>query len=71
MIIFILVYLGVVVIGGIIALCALVVRKLDKEGLKVKKHTRLRRKTYNDGLGKYTVNIREEEWVRVPKDQNK
>lgn len=44
--------------------------KIDKAGMKVEKRTRYRRKTFDDGLGKYTVNIKEEETVIVPKKQN-
>lgn len=59
-------YLLVCTIVGILA-----VHKNDKEGYKIEKRTRYRRKTYDDGFGKYTVNIKDEELVRVPKDQNK
>ena len=41
--------------------------KLDKQGKLIKKKTRYRRKTYDDGFGKYTVDIKEEEYVAVPK----
>ncbi len=46
-------------------------KDLDKRGLKVEKRVRHRRRTYNDGFGKYTVDIEDEEYVIVPKDKSK
>lgn len=46
-------------------------KDMDKRGLKVEKRVRHRRKTYNDGFGKYTVDIKDEEYVTVPKDKSK
>ncbi len=56
-------------VGFIVSIIAAV--KIDKSGMKVEKRIRYRRKTFDDGLGKYTVNIKEEETVVVPKEQNK
>lgn len=44
---------------------------LDKQGLELKKKTRYKRRTYDDGFGKYIVDVKEEEWITVPKDENK
>ena len=41
---------------------------LDKQGKKIQKKTRYRRRTYDDGLGKYTVDIKDEEYLVVPKE---
>lgn len=60
------VYLLVTIVVGMVAM-----HHNDRQGFTVEKRVREKRRTFNDGLGKYTVNIREEEWVRVPKDQNK
>lgn len=43
--------------------------KLDKDGKKVERKIRYRRKTYDDGFGKYTVDVKDEEWVAVPKNK--
>lgn len=50
-------------------LCLLYVIHLDRQGLELEKRVRKRRRTYDDGLGKYTVNITDEEWVIVPKNK--
>ena len=63
--VYIVCYLLVALVVGIMAAV-----KIDKAGMKVENRTRYRRKTFDDGLGKYTVNIKEEEMVVVPKEQN-
>lgn len=42
-------------------------RYLDSQGKKIEKKTRYRRRTYDNGFGKYTVDIKDEEYVVVPK----
>lgn len=39
---------------------------LEKKGQALEKRTRYKTKTYDDGFGKYTVDVKEEEYVLVP-----
>ena len=42
-----------------------------RKGRKVEKRVRYHTRTYDDGFGKYTVDITDEEWVLVPIDKDK
>ena len=53
----------------LVVVIVLVGNDLDKRGKKVKKITHYKTRTYDDGFGKYTVNIKDEEYVVVPKDE--
>ena len=71
MIVFFIVWFVVCILVLFLFICYGVGKSLDERGLEVKKKTRYRRKTYDDGFGKYIVDVKEEEWVTVPKDENK
>ena len=58
-------YYVVTIVVGMIAM-----HYNDKQGYTIEKRVREKRRTYDDGLGEYTVNVKEEEWVRVPKDDD-
>lgn len=60
----IVIYLIVTTVVSVIASA-----QLEKDGEKIEKRTRYRSKTYNDGFGRYTVDIKDQEWVVVPKDK--
>lgn len=42
-----------------------------RKGRKVEKRVRYHTRTYDDGFGKYTVDVKDEEWVLVPIDKDK
>lgn len=42
-----------------------------RKGRKVEKRVRYHTRTYDDGFGKYTVDVTDEEWVLVPIDKDK
>lgn len=48
----------------------LVNKDLAKRGREIRKITHYKTRTYDDGFGKYTVDIKEEEYVVVPKDED-
>lgn len=56
------------VIYGIVCLVVslLTDKHLEKKGQAIEKRTRYKTKTYDDGFGKYTVDVKEEEYVLVP-----
>lgn len=42
-----------------------------RKGRKVERRVRYHTRTYDDGFGKYTVDVKDEEWVLVPIDKDK
>lgn len=42
-----------------------------RKGRKAEKRVRYHTRTYDDGFGKYTVDVTDEEWVLVPIDKDK
>ncbi len=42
-----------------------------RKGRKVERRVRYHTRTYDDGFGKYTVDVTDEEWVLVPIDKDK
>lgn len=42
-----------------------------RKGRKVEKRVQYHTRTYDDGFGKYTVDVTDEEWVLVPIDKDK
>ncbi len=42
-----------------------------RKGQKVERRVRYHTRTYDDGFGKYTVDVTDEEWVLVPIDKDK
>ena len=42
-----------------------------RKGRKVERRVRYHTRTYDDGFGKYTVDVEDEEWVLVPIDKDK
>lgn len=42
-----------------------------RKGQKVERRVRYHTRTYDDGFGKYTVDVKDEEWVMVPIDKDK
>ena len=42
-----------------------------RKGRKVERIVRYHTRTYDDGFGKYTVDVTDEEWVMVPIDKDK
>lgn len=42
-----------------------------RKGRTVEKRVRYHTRTYDDGFGKYTVDVTDEEWVLVPIDKDK
>ncbi|MBP5288570.1 MAG: hypothetical protein J6Z79_01680 [Clostridia bacterium] len=71
MIAFIITYFVLAIIGLFITVTVLAARELDKKGLKVEKRTRQRWVTLDDGLGKNTTLVTEEEYVTVPKEESR
>lgn len=53
----------------LVVVIVLVNKDLAKRGKEVRKITHYKTRTYDDGFGKYTVDIKEEEYVVVPKDE--
>ena len=42
-----------------------------RKGRKVERRVRYHTRTYDDGFGKYTVDVEDEGWVLVPIDKDK
>lgn len=42
-----------------------------RKGRKVERRVQYHTRTYDDGFGKYTVDVEDEEWVLVPIDKDK
>ncbi len=42
-----------------------------RKGRKVERRVQYHTRTYDDGFGKYTVDVKDEEWVMVPIDKDK